>query len=179
MPRIRLPVDPEDLGSLAPAMQQGLKVQVPAGISLQQLFVDHWHLEPDFVARRISTIFLDGHPVDDLAATHIRPDAQLALSGAMPGLAGAVLRRGGLLGGLRSGITHQETAAAVPRGAAWISVRLFNLLIRELGPRLLEMGAVVPAGLLPPALASRLPETGTPDDREVLLVLTSPSNFIK
>jgi hypothetical protein len=85
MPSIRLPITPEDLGALAPVLQQGLKVRVPAGISLEQLFVGHWHLAPDVVARRISTIFLDGHPVDDLAATRIRPGAQLALSGAGPG----------------------------------------------------------------------------------------------
>lgn len=179
MPSIRLPITPEDLGALAPVLQQGLKVQVPAGISLEQLFVGHWHLAPDVVARRISTIFLDGHPVDDLTATRIRPGAQLALSGAMPGLAGAVLRRGGLLGGLRSGITHHESAAAVPQGEAWITVRLFNLLIREVGPRLLELGALVPADRLPTSLADRVPAVDRTGDREVLLVLTNPPGFTK
>jgi len=169
MPIPRLPLRRDDLGLLAPALQQGLQWSVPAGISLQQLFVDHWRLDPDFVARRISTIFLDGHPVDDLAAARIRPGAHLALSGAMPGLVGAVMRRGGLLGSLRSGITHRETAADVGGGETRITVRLFNLLIPELGPQLLALGPTIRAGDLPAPLRARVPDT--PDDRPVVLAL--------
>jgi hypothetical protein len=44
-------------------------------------------------SRRVSTVCLDGHPVDDLDACLLGDGSRLALSGALPGLAGACLRR--------------------------------------------------------------------------------------
>jgi len=43
-------------------------------------------LDEDYVTQRISTIFLDGKPVDDIDTLLVRDGAVLSLSAAMPGL---------------------------------------------------------------------------------------------
>ena len=64
--------------------------------------------------------------------------AWLALSAAMPGLVGATLRRGGTYAAMRAAITRAaERGAAAAREEPLVRVKLFNLLIDELGPLLL------------------------------------------
>jgi len=58
-------------------------------------------LSADEIERRVSTVCLDGHPVDDLDDCLLGDGSRLALSGALPGLAGACLRRGGALASMR------------------------------------------------------------------------------
>jgi hypothetical protein len=74
----------------------------------------------------------------------------------MPGLMGAMLRRGGYYAPMRSGITHRDDAA--PQGIAQgrITVKLFGMAVRELGLQLLERGIEVGAGDLA-RIVSELP----------------------
>lgn len=51
---------------------------------------------------------------------------------------GAILRRGIYLAPLRSQIAHWEEKEAFPRGEGIVALKLFNLLIDELGLNLLE-----------------------------------------
>jgi hypothetical protein len=92
---------------------------------------------------KIQSIFLDGSPVDDLDSATIRDGSSLALSAAMPGLVGATMRRGGAYSSFRSTITHRETGGQCVSGEGFVQVKLFNLLMTELGPTLLENGVFV------------------------------------
>ena len=96
--------------------------------------------------RRIGTIFLDGKPVDAVGSARIRESSTLALSAAMPGLAGAILRSGGALASLRGNITCKD-GGTEPREErdGVITVKLFNLLAPELAPGFLEKGVILPA----------------------------------
>jgi len=60
------------------------------------------------VKEKISTIFLDGKAVDSPETALLREGSTLALSSAMPGLAGAILRRDGPYASLRSSITIES-----------------------------------------------------------------------
>lgn len=127
-----------------PLLQRGVMVKVQVGCSLSALLVEQLGLKPGYVQERIKTIFLEGNPVDDLGATLVKDGSVLALSAAMPGLAGATLRRGGVFAGLRSPIPQREMKTPVLPEEGFVVVKLFNLLIRELGPVFLERGVFLP-----------------------------------
>ena len=139
-PRFRLELNSEDLRKLYPVFQKGFLIRIKTGCSLHTLMCENWGWSPGYVMDRISTVFLDGKPVDDLETTVARNGCALALSSAMPGLVGAVMRKGGFFASLRSSITHRESneAGAVEDGI--ITVKLFNNLMDELGPYFLNLG---------------------------------------
>jgi hypothetical protein len=128
-------------------LQTGFQVQAVVGCSVGDFLRGQLGLASDYVNERISTLFLDGRPVDNFDTAVIQNGSVLALSGALPGLVGATLRRGGLLACLREGITYQPAAApAGPESgpaAGAITVKLFNLVLHDLGPRFLQEGIVV------------------------------------
>ncbi|MCP4349944.1 MAG: endonuclease/exonuclease/phosphatase family protein [Desulfobacterales bacterium] len=62
-----------------------LKVQV--GCSIRSLLCKQTDVASDYVDERISTVFLDGKPVDDVDSAIVKNGSVLALSAAMPGLA--------------------------------------------------------------------------------------------
>jgi hypothetical protein len=83
--------------------------------------------------------------VDDIDTALVRDGETLALAPAMPGLMGAMLRRGGYYAPMRSGITHRGDTAPRGIGEGRITVKLFGMALRELGPKLLERGIEVDA----------------------------------
>ena len=98
---------------------------------------------PEIIEKRISTVFLDGKPVDDIDRARLSDGAILALFASMPGLAGASLRRGGRLASFRGQITFSPIKKPGPSQTGYISVRLFNLLLKELGPIFLNKGVFI------------------------------------
>ena len=149
-----------------PLFQQGVGVSIQTGASLEDLLCCQWNIDRDYVMRRISTLFLDSKPVDDLPSAIVHDGATLALSGAMPGLIGATMRRGGVLASFRNGITYCETAEGSEDGRGRITLKLFNLLINELGPQFLARGIWVPRDRLTPLFPGH-PDLETLTDSEI------------
>ena len=111
------------------------------GCSIKTFLCDHIGLDSEYIEKRIKTLFLDGKPVDDVNSAVIRNGSTLALSAAMPGLVGAVLRSSGFFASLRSTISHREQAGAKgPQEEGMVSLKLFNILLKEMGPALLKRG---------------------------------------
>ena len=132
------------LNDFFPLLQQGVTVPAVVGCSLRSLLCDQFAIPADYVTGRITTIFLDNRPVDDLAGSMIHEGSRVTLSAAMPGLVGAVMRRSGFYAALRQGITHhEESGGAVAAGRGTVRVKLFNLLLPELGPLILARGILV------------------------------------
>ncbi len=124
-------------------LQSGFVVSgVEVGCSVRAFLADRLGMSPDFIRDCISTIFLDGKPVDDLDAAVVRDGSRLALSSALPGLVGATMRCGGVLASLRSSITYKETGICTG-GKGTIHVKLFNMVMEEAGPDLLRTGILV------------------------------------
>lgn len=124
-----------------PLLQQGFQVTTKVGCDIQSLLCDQFGLMPDYLSDRINTIFLNGKPVDDVTSAMIKDGATLALSAAMPGLVGATFRKAGCLASFRGSITYKkedDAPAACHDGC--ITLKLFNLLISEMGPLFLERG---------------------------------------
>ncbi|MCA1794588.1 MAG: hypothetical protein LC660_12110 [Desulfobacteraceae bacterium] len=134
-------IDKNSISIFSIILQQGFKVFAKVGSSLESMLCDQFALPPEYLSNRIQTIFLDGKPVDDVTSTMITDGATLALSAAMPGLVGATFRSGGALSVFRSSITHREEEEKSNISAqGMITLKLFNLLVSEIGPAFLERG---------------------------------------
>ncbi len=112
-------------------------------MSIQTFLSDHLGLRPDYIRERVKTIFLDGKSVDDLDKTLIHDGSMLALSAALPGLAGAVLRRGSPFAGLRSRVANDQKELSETPQEGYVSFKVFNLLLPELGPLFLRKGILI------------------------------------
>jgi hypothetical protein len=129
-------------------LSRGVQVPISAGCSLIEFLGDTLELEEKYISERVQTIFLNGQVVDDLTTACLQDGDTLALSGAMPGLAGAVLRRGGFYAGFRSGISHCSTEDAGGAEEGWLKLKAFNLVAADIGPALLARGIRIPASAL-------------------------------
>jgi hypothetical protein len=132
--RLRLVIDENQLHNLFLILQSGFFLKIQVGCSLMTFLIGEIGLSPEFIEEKIQTIFLDGQVVDDLDSAIIKDGSSLALSSAMPGLVGAAMRRGGgFYGALRSSITYREKGKPDMLHEGTVHIRLYNLLMKELG----------------------------------------------
>jgi hypothetical protein len=136
-------VDPSMLKTFHFLLQQGLRIETPVGGSVQDFLVKQLGLNPEVIDEVIQTIFLNGKAVDDPVRAFLTEGASLALSGALPGLVGATMRRGGFYASLRNSITYQGGPRFQGSQKGAILLKLFNILIEDLGPRILEKGFMI------------------------------------
>jgi hypothetical protein len=142
-PHLVLELGNDQVSALFWFLQNGFAVTgVEVGCSVRAFITARLGMSPAFIRNCISTIFLDGKPVDDLDTAVIRDGSRLALSSALPGLVGATMRSGGVLASLRSSITYKETGICTG-GKGTIHVKLFNMVMEEAGPDLLRAGILV------------------------------------
>ena len=138
---IQLPID--QLERFFALFQRGITLPAIIGCSLKNLLCGQLAIPEEYVTERITTVFCDNCPVDDFEKTILQDGSRIALSAAMPGLVGATMRRGGFYAALRQGISHLiHTGPAVPEDGV-VTLKLFNLLMTELGPTLLAHGILL------------------------------------
>ena len=154
--RLELTIDNNLIPRFLLLFQQGVMLRARVGCSLQVFLREEVGADPDTL-EKIQSIFLDGSPVDDLSEARVRDGSVLALSAAMPGLVGATLRRGGAYSSFRSTITYHENDARCVSGEGLVQIKLFNLLMEELGPGLLKKGVLVKSSSLMSLLTEQAP----------------------
>jgi hypothetical protein len=137
------------LPGLQALLAKGFLVQTPIGGTLSDLLCGQLGIDADYLKHRVQTLFLNSSPVDDTEKTIVTDGDVVALSAAMPGLVGATLRKGGFYAGLRHGISHQinDTEEIEPHTGI-VTIRLFNVVAKELGPVFMEKGVMVGDGVL-------------------------------
>jgi hypothetical protein len=133
----------DQLNDFFPLLQKGVTVPATVGCTLKSLLCDQFSIPADYVTDRITTIFLDNSPVDDLDRTIIQNGSRVTLSAAMPGLVGATMRRGGFYAALRQGISHVVESGTSAGECGTVRLKLFNLLLAELGPLVLARGLIL------------------------------------
>jgi hypothetical protein len=124
-------------------LQQGLRIETPLGGSVQDFLVRQLGMDPEVIDEKIQTIFLNGKVVDDPVQAFLTDGALLALSGALPGLVGATMRRGGFYASLRDPITFQGGPGFQGSQKGAIVLKLFNILLKDIGPQILENGFMI------------------------------------
>ena len=146
-----MPMKPDFVFTVAPSkvktfhflLQQGLRIETPLGGSVQDFLVRQLGMDPEVIDEKIQTIFLNGKVVDDPVQAFLTDGALLALSGALPGLVGATMRRGGFYASLRDPITFQGGLGFQGSQKGAIVLKLFNILLKDLGPQILENGFMI------------------------------------
>lgn len=122
-----------------PLLQQGVTVEVEAGCSIKKMLTEQFGIAAEYISSRITTLFLNNKAVDDASTALVADGSVIALSGAMPGLVGATMRSGGFYAAMRSAMSFRcEGIPEAKRGN--ITMKMFNLLLEELGPRILMRG---------------------------------------
>ncbi len=126
--------------TMATLLQRGFLLPVSGAVSIVDLLTALPGFDAKYVKDRVQTIFVNGLAEDDTARQLTAGDT-LALSAAMPGLAGAIFRRGGQHASLRT------LPLAVPAHKAeqsgFITLKLFNMVATETGPQLLQAGILI------------------------------------
>jgi hypothetical protein len=140
---LSLTIKPETVHEFFSLVGKGFALTVRGGCSIKDLLCHQLGIDAEYVEQRIQTVFLNGKAVDDIETAVVREGAVLALSGAMPGLAGATLRRGGFYGRMRGEISHSDSGTCDSAELTRITIKLFNLIVRELGPGFFQQGIVV------------------------------------
>lgn len=143
METLALQLAPDQLNAFFPLLQRGVNIPATVGCSLRSLLCDQFSIPADYVTDRITTIFLNNRPVDNLDSTIIEDGSRVTLSAAMPGLVGATMRRGGFYAALRQGISHIDNSCQVADKQGIVRLKLFNLLLSELGPPILACGLLL------------------------------------
>jgi hypothetical protein len=121
-------------------LNAGFMIKTRIGEPVKTLLCDRLGLDQSYFDERIQTLFLNGKPVDDPATAVVQDGATLALSAAMPGLVGATFRKGGRYRWMRGSISHIDDSDVTAGKTGWVTVKLFNMILKELGPYFLEAG---------------------------------------
>lgn len=129
---------------LFPLFGEGIWVQGSDGETVEDFLVKTAGIPPAYLKERVQTVFLNGKALDDFNTARVTDGATLALSAAMPGLAGAVLRRGGVYAPMRRQISQDATFSTAGAGHIFITLKLFNMIASELGPEFLKRGVLIP-----------------------------------
>jgi hypothetical protein len=128
------------LAGFASLLQHGMVVHIDRPVALVPFLLNLPGFSEEYIEKTVQTVFIDGVAADSLDRT-LPPGTTVALSAAMPGLAGAIFRRHGLHGSLRSH-TRKKPAASTGQ-SGFITVKLFNMIAADRVQDLLEHGLCV------------------------------------
>lgn len=124
-------------------LQRGFRLNARVGASIREVLCTQFLVSPEYLDKRVNTIFLNGKSVDDVDATIIKDGALLALSAAMPGFVGAAFRKGGHYAVMRREISHvrEDPPDSVRHGT--FVLKLYNAVAEDLGALFLGQGIQV------------------------------------
>ncbi len=139
---IILHCSPPALKELGVLLQEGFFVNVMTGVTVRKTLTLLGFTDT-YINERIQTIFLNFRPLDDLDGTTTAPGDTLSLSGAMPGLVGAVMRVGSYLAPFRKNISENTRAEKIRSATGLLKIKIFNLILRDSGTGFLERGILL------------------------------------
>ena len=150
-----LQVSPQLIPLFFQLLGQGFRVNVQTDATVKDLLCRQLGIGEDYLAQRIQTIFLNAKVVDDVDSALVAEESTLALSGAMPGLVGAILRSGGYYAAMRNQLSHVQGEPASQAQSAEITLKLMNIVAKELGPIFLQKGIRLKSQILREFVARR------------------------
>lgn len=136
--KIHLECTPDSGAKFASLFQRGFLVPSAGFSTISELLYSLPGFTSHYLEEKVQTLFINGSAADSLDM-QVKPGDTMALSAAMPGLAGAIFRRGGQHGSLRS----QPTIAQSTGKTGFITLKLFNTISIERSDDLLANGILV------------------------------------
>lgn len=129
-------------------LRAGAKSQVPGTMSVDEYLTGVLEIDPEYVACRIMTLFLNSSPVDDTKTETLSPGDVLALGAAMPGLVGICMGKDSPLKDFRDDISSHRDKVAANEDPFLIQLKLFNHVAAEIGADIFARGVVIEADRL-------------------------------
>ena len=139
-PLLKLTLPAASLPGFASLLQHGILFPLRQPLPLLAFLVSLPGFSADYIEKNVQTIFIDGVAADRLDR-ELAGGTTVALSAAMPGLAGAIFRRQGLHGNLRSQPAQQSSNTQA--GAGFLTLKLFNSIATDRIGDLLQQGILV------------------------------------
>jgi hypothetical protein len=143
MTRLHLQVDASGVSLFFSLFEKGVVLSARIGCTLRDFLCGQLGIADDYLDQRVQTLFMDARPVDDVDEAVVRDGSVVALSAAMPGLLGATMRKGGRYAAFRKDISQPSDACGICETPGRVTVKLFNMVAREIGGGLLEAGIEV------------------------------------
>lgn len=140
---VQMTIKPDSFSVFWPLLSYGLKLDVQIGINLFDLLVNQIGINESYLNEKVQTIFLNGKVVDDFSAEIVKDESIIALSAAMPGLVGAVFRKGGILSSMRSGHASSLEVTVIKKHKGQVTLKLFNLIASDLGADFYKRGICI------------------------------------
>lgn len=151
---LRLSVAPNSLPLFTTVLQSGIEIKTAEGEAAGQFLSKFPGFTAEYLADTVQTIFLNGTALDDLTTPLTGDNPVLALSAAMPGLAGAIFRRNSFHAALRTE-TKALHSATGKNESITVTLKLFNSIARERGREMLEQGVSIKTHFLSTFLTKR------------------------
>jgi len=152
--RLEFQVKPRSLLLFTTVLQSGIEANAESGTSLGRFLGGFPGFTAEYLADVVQTIFLNGTAVDDLTIPLTGARPKLALSAAMPGLAGAIFRKNSFHAALRTD-TGSRTSGSQQNDTITVTLKLFNSIARDRGEELLQRGVCLQTDILADFLARR------------------------
>ena len=130
---------------IATLLQRGFELPVTHPVTIAELLTGLPGFSTEYIIDRVQTIFVNGLAEDNTGRELAAGDT-LALSAAMPGLAGAIFRRGGQHASLRT--RPEATRRPDVNQSGYITLKLFNMVATETGPQLMKAGVLIRGTIL-------------------------------
>jgi len=138
-PIVKIQVRADSIARYTIILQTGVSLETPGTISIGVFMNQLPGFTMDYINNRVQTIFLNGSAMDNLETPLTGANPVLAISAAMPGLAGAIFRRNSMHAALRSQNDHSTMPSEQPETVT-VTLKLFNMIAAEKGAGILAQG---------------------------------------
>jgi hypothetical protein len=124
-------------------LQKGVYIPSVEGKTLYAFITEDCGISDEYISEKIKTILIDGGPVDDIFNTKIHDGGSCALSGAMPGIVGAMMRMGSPYAAMRDSITVKPDKTDSSKKEIKLGLKLFNMVLSDRGNDFLKRGVLI------------------------------------
>ncbi len=150
VPEIKLYILEEDALFFSTLLQAGIYLQVAPQTPLDDFLCNYAGFSRQYIEKEVQTIFINGQAVDDLKTPLYGQSPVVAISAAMPGLAGAIFRKNSAHASLRTVYDKDqpEIRTIKKNTVVNITLKLFNTILRDKGAAMLQAGVEISSSAL-------------------------------
>lgn len=134
---------PEACELLYAELQNGFFIEAAAGTSIRSFLTGDCGITESYIKDKIKTVFHNGNPVDNMDSVKISNGSVCAVSGAMPGLVGAMMRMGSPYASMRESITEKGEDISATGKKVFVKLKLFNVILSDLGQLFISGGVIL------------------------------------
>jgi len=124
-------------------LQKGFYISSFEGNTIYSFLTDSCGISDMYITSALKTVLVDGGPVDDIFNSKIKDGGVCALSGAMPGIVGAMMRIGSPYAAMRQSITAKNDEIIESGVEINFGLKLFNIILSDLGLEFLKKGILL------------------------------------